>query len=131
MVWRVRLQPGSGEQAPRWLHLLIVPELQSETDWMMAARVPSDATHLYLDLDRRMKRRERFADHNPPPPLLPIVLYNGDGEWDVPVRYFDLRRPRAQRSLPGPGAQAPLAGVPCPDLRCMQGRRRSTCLHCA
>ena len=54
---------------------------------------------------------ERFGDRHPPPPLLPIVLYNGDAEWDAPMRYFDLRRPRGGRALPGPGAE----GVRCPE----------------
>ena len=116
MVWRVQLEPRDGEPDPRWLHLLILLEFQSDTDWMMAARVLNYATHLYLDLDRRMRRGERFGDANPPPPILPIVLYNGEGEWEAPVRYFDLRRPRAERSLPGEGKQASPAGLLCPEL---------------
>ena len=115
MVWRVQLQPRGDEPDPQWLHLLIVLEFQSETDWMMAARVLNYATHLYLDLDRRRPRGERFGDRHPPPPLLPIVLYNGDAEWDAPVRYFDLRRPRGERVLPDPE----LVGVRCPELRYM------------
>ena len=116
MVWRVQLAPRDGEPDPRWLHLLLLLEFQSDTDWMMAARVLNYATHLYLDLDRRMRRGERFGDANPPPPILPIVLYNGEGEWEAPVRYFDLRRPRAERSLPGPGAETSPAGLLCPEL---------------
>ena len=116
MVWRVRLEPRAGEPDPRWLHLLILLEFQSDTDWMMAARVLNYATHLYLDLDRRRERRERYGDRHPPPPILPIVLYNGEGEWEAPVRYFDLRRPGVERSRPGPGAEARPAGVLCPEL---------------
>ena len=55
----------------------------------------------------------------PPPPILHIVLYNGEGECEAPVRYFDLRRPRAERSRPGTGAQASPAGVLCPELSYM------------
>ena len=117
MVWRVQLQPRGDEPDPQWLHLLIVLEFQSETDWMMAARVLNYATHLYLDLDRRRPRGERFGERHPPPPLLPIVLYNGDAEWDAPVRYVDLRRPRGERVLSG--GETPRTGVLCPELRYM------------
>ena len=121
MVWRVQLCPGDGEcdQAPRWMHLLILLEFQSDTDWMMAARVLNYATHLYLDLDRRREPREKYGDRHPPPPILPIVLYNGEGEWEAPVRYLDLRRPRAERSRPGTVAQASPVGVLCPELSYM------------
>ena len=116
MVWRVQVQPRGDEPDPRWLHLLLLLEFQSDIDWMMAARVMNYATHLYLDLDRRRRRGERYGDRHPLPPLLPIVLYNGEGEWDAPVRYSDLGRPRAERLPSGAGAEASPSGVLCPEL---------------
>ena len=47
------------------------------------------------------------------------MLYNGDAEWDAPVRYVDLRRPRGERVLSGAGGETPRAGVLCPELRYM------------
>ena len=58
--------------------------------------------------------RRRFGDM-----VWRVQLRPGDGEWEAPVRYLDLRRPRAERSRPGTGAQAPLAGVLCPELSYM------------
>ena len=74
---------------PRWLHLLVMLEFQSRHDWMMAARVQSYAALLWLDLHRRTP----FGKTCPPPPLLPIVLYNGDVPWRAPLRMADLLRP--------------------------------------
>ena len=116
MVWRAQLRPRDGEQVSRWLHLLIVLEFQSETDWMMAVRVLNYATHLYLDINRRMQRREKFGDRNPLPPILAMVLYNGEREWDVPVRYFDLGRARVPRPPPAADPEALPSGFLCPDL---------------
>ena len=118
MVWRVQVQPWGDEPGPRWLHLLLLLESQSDPDWMMAAQVMSYATQLYLDLDLDLHRRrgERYGDHHPLPPLLPIVLYNGEGEWEAPVRYHDIRRPRAERSPSAADAEASPAGVLYPDL---------------
>ena len=93
MVWRVGLQPASAAddeaEEPHWLHILVMLEFQSRSDWMMAARVQSYATLLYLALHRE----KPFSASNPVPPVLPIVLYNGSSPWHAPLNLSALTRP--------------------------------------
>ena len=92
MAWRVALQPASADgehDEPHWLHILVMLEFQSRSDWMMAARVQSYATLLYLALHRE----KPFSASNPVPPVLPIVLYNGSSPWHAPLNLSALTRP--------------------------------------
>ncbi len=92
MAWRVALQPASSDdkdEEPHWLHVLVMLEFQSRSDWMMAARVQSYATLLYLALHRE----KPFSASNPVPPVLPIVLYNGSSPWHAPLSLSALTRP--------------------------------------
>ena len=73
----------------RWLYLIVLLEFQSAVDWMMAARVQDYATQIWLD----MHRRRPFRSDRAPPPILPVVLYNGETPWNAPTRVVDLCRP--------------------------------------
>lgn len=108
LVWKVRLSGPDGtntgrnqadRQSPsdRWLYLVVLLEFQSRVDWMMAARVQDYAAQLWLDLHRR----ESFGRDRAPPPILPVVVYNGDRPWNAPTRVLDLWSPD-QASGQGP-----------------------------
>ena len=70
-AWRLRTRRGSG-----WLHVLVMLEFQSTTDTAMALRVLEYTALLYNELLRNSK-----ATPDALPPVLPIVLYNGDAVW--------------------------------------------------
>lgn len=70
IVWRVKV---GGE----WLYLYLLLEFQSSVDKYMALRIMVYVGLLYQDL---LKRNEVLTDGRLPP-VLPIVLYNGDQRW--------------------------------------------------
>ena len=71
-AWRLRTRRASGG----WLHVLVMLEFQSTTDAAMALRVLEYTTLLYGELLRR-----GIAAPGALPPVLPVVLYNGDSPW--------------------------------------------------
>ena len=73
-VWRVRLRPADGRE--EWLYVLVLLEFQSTTDEIMALRVLQYTAMLYHEL-----LRSRVVKAGELPPVLPVVLYNGDAEW--------------------------------------------------
>ena len=73
-VWRVRLRPANGRE--EWLYVLVLLEFQSTTDEIMALRVLQYTAMLYHEL-----LRSRTVKAGELPPVLPVVLYNGDAEW--------------------------------------------------
>jgi predicted transposase/invertase (TIGR01784 family) len=72
VVWRVRL-------AGDWLYVYVLLEFQSSVDRYMALRVMTYVALLYQDLVRT-KRTTRSGRL---PPVLPIVLYNGEDPWSA------------------------------------------------
>ena len=70
VVWRVK---ADGE----WMYLYLLIEFQSSVDSWMAVRIMTYVGLLYQDLIRRgeVPGGKRL------PPVLPIVLYNGDAKW--------------------------------------------------
>jgi len=70
VVWRVRVE---GE----WVYLYILIEFQSTVDPFMAVRMMTYVGLLYQDLIRS----KDILPHRKLPPVLPIVLYNGDAKW--------------------------------------------------
>ena len=70
VVWRIR---AAGE----WVYLYILIEFQSTVDAWMAVRVMTYVGLLYQDLIRRSE----VLPNQRLPPVLPIVLYNGDARW--------------------------------------------------
>ena len=73
-VWRVELHAGDGRGD--YLYILVLLEFQSTTDETMALRVLEYTAMLYREL-----LREDSATPGRLPPVLPVVLYNGDSRW--------------------------------------------------
>ena len=79
VIWRVRW----GQD---WLYVYLLIEFQSTVDRYMAVRVLVYLGLLYQDL----VRTGQLATEGLLPPVLPIVLYNGNRRWDAPVDVTDL-----------------------------------------
>ena len=73
-AWRAGLRPGDGRGD--WLCVLVLLEFQSTTDAVMALRVLQYTAMLYQEL-----LRAGAATPGRLPPVLPVVLYNGDSAW--------------------------------------------------
>ena len=73
-AWRLRAR--SADHAGGWLNVLVMLEYQSTTDSAMALRVLEYTALLYGELLRAGSHRPGAL-----PPVLPIVLYNGDAPW--------------------------------------------------
>lgn len=70
VIWRVK---ADGE----WVYLYILIEFQSTVDPYMAVRIMTYTGLLYQDI---IRKKEALSNRMLPP-ILPIVLYNGDGKW--------------------------------------------------
>ena len=81
-VWRVRHRDA-------WLHVLILLEFQSRDDPDMALRILEYTTLLY----RELRRNRALESDGRRPPVLPVVLYNGDSPWRAAVEVGDLITP--------------------------------------
>ena len=79
-AWRLRTRGADG-----WLHVLVMLEFQSTTDAAMAQRVLEYTALLYGELLRRGKTKPGAL-----PPVLPVVLYNGDAAWKPATEMRDL-----------------------------------------
>ena len=80
-AWRLRTR-GTGDG---WLHVLVMLEFQSTTDAAMALRVMEYTALLYGEL-----LRHGVAKPGALPPVLPVVLYNGDAPWRPATEMRDL-----------------------------------------
>ena len=97
-VWRVRLRDG--DERGEWLYVLVLLEFQSTTDEIMALRVLEYTTMLYRELVRESREpgtargmpraRKGAAKPGRLPPVLPVVLYNGDAKWRAARDVMDL-----------------------------------------
>ncbi len=74
VVWRVRC-------GKEWTYLYLLFEFQSTVDRFMALRMLLYVALLWQDLIRR----KELVDDRLLPPVLPIVLYNGNERWTAPV----------------------------------------------
>ena len=81
-VWRLRRR---GE----WLYLLVLLEFQSTDEPRMALRILTYTSLLYQELVRNdaLDARGRL------PPVLPVVLYNGEARWKAAVEVGELIAP--------------------------------------
>lgn len=79
IIWRVRWGDG-------WLYVYLLLEFQSSEDKHMAVRIMSYLGLLYQDLIRQ----KAFAPSGKLPPVLPVVLYNGEERWTAAQNVADL-----------------------------------------
>ena len=82
LVWRVRFRK-------RWLYIYLLLEFQSSVDTFMAVRILSYTGLLYQDIIRT----QQLSPNNKLPPVLPIVLYNGEPRWQAAVELAELLEP--------------------------------------
>ena len=82
-VWRMRRRRGE------WLYLLVVLEFQSTAEPWMALRILTYTSLLYQEL----VRNDVLDAGGRLPPVLPIVLYNGDSRWKAAVEVGELIAP--------------------------------------
>jgi predicted transposase/invertase (TIGR01784 family) len=79
IIWRVRWGDS-------WLYVYLLLEFQSTVDRYMAVRIMAYVALLYQDLIRtgRVTATEQL------PPVLPVVLYNGERRWTAARDIADL-----------------------------------------
>ena len=90
LVWRAPFRDT-------WLYVVFLFEAQSKPDWRMPARILLETALVYDDLlarDPEVRRRRKL------PPVLPIVVYVGEGPWPWPTRMEDLLAGEARAILP-------------------------------
>ena len=78
VIWRVRLRE-------RWIYVYLLIEFQSTVDWTMAVRLLTYVGLLYQDLVQTQKIRDGRL-----PPVLPLVLYNGEPRWTAALSIEEL-----------------------------------------
>jgi len=86
MVWRVRWEGERTQGERRWLYVYLLLEFQSRVERFMAVRMLNYLSLLYLDL---VKQRE-LTESDKLPPVLPLVLYNGEQRWSAPRQVSEL-----------------------------------------
>jgi predicted transposase/invertase (TIGR01784 family) len=68
----------------RDIFIYILIEFQSTVNRFMAVRLLNYITNFYMDYLDSNNQVEKL------PPVFPILLYNGEREWDAPVKLSDL-----------------------------------------
>ena len=82
VIWRVKFQD-------QWLYLYLLLEFQSTVDHFMPVRILSYVSLLYQDL----QKSDQLPDNKKLPPVLPIVLYNGQRAWNAATSIAELLPP--------------------------------------
>ena len=79
-VWRLRAAGAAGADSADsgWAYALVLLEFQSGSDEIMALRITQYTTMLYHELLRGGSVKAGRL-----PPVLPVVLYNGDAKWSA------------------------------------------------
>jgi len=85
VVWRVRYGTGPED----WFYVFVLMELQSTVQRFMALRLWVYVALLYQHL---VKQRE-LTPTGLLPPVLPVVLYNGEAPWTAPQTLQELIQP--------------------------------------
>ena len=80
-VWRVRAKGADGG----WAYVLVLLEFQSSNDPTMALRVLEYTAMLYREL-----LRAKVVVPGQLPPVLPLLLYNGDSPWSAALDVREL-----------------------------------------
>ncbi len=79
LVWKLRLQSS-------WIYVYLMLEFQSRPDRLMALRMLVNQGLLYQALARTLPA----GGQGKLPPVLPVVLYNGEALWQAPLALEDL-----------------------------------------
>jgi predicted transposase/invertase (TIGR01784 family) len=82
LIWRIRW----GDE---WLYVYLLLEFQSFVDHFMAVRISGYLALLYQDIIRT----QNLNSQDLLPPVLPIVLYNGERRWQAPLQLDQLIHP--------------------------------------
>ena len=91
MVWRIQWLHRDD-----WMYLLFILEFQSSRHRFMPVRILTYTSLLYehlIDQDKMIRQRCRL------PPVLPIVWYSGENQWDSPISMAALRPPNLSATL--------------------------------
>jgi hypothetical protein len=80
LVWRIPRRDGGDA------YVMLLLEFQSTPDTWMALRMLVYAGLLW----QQLVREQRLMPDGRLPPILPVVLYNGDPRWGVPVELGEL-----------------------------------------
>ncbi len=80
MIWRIPGRDGGDA------YVMLLLEFQSTPDHWMALRMLVYAGLLW----QHLVREKRLLPDGRLPPILPVVLYNGDPRWQAPVELRDL-----------------------------------------
>jgi len=83
-IWRVPWKDPSGGD-PVWLYVYLLLEFQSDLDHSMPVRMLTYLGLLYQDLIRAKEVKPTAL-----PPVLPVVLYNGQKRWTAAVQFADM-----------------------------------------
>ena len=81
IIWRVSFRG-------RMVYLCLIVEFQSSPDRWIAGRLMAYIGLLYGDIVKRNEIVDGFF-----PPVLPIVLYSGEGRWTVPLSLEEMLHP--------------------------------------
>ena len=81
IIWRLKWRD-------EWVYIYIIIEFQSDEDEAMPIRIMSYLSLLYLNL--LANKNFGYGKNKKLPIVLPIVLYNGDSFWNVPLNVQDL-----------------------------------------
>ncbi len=93
VVWRLRYGPGKDD----WFFVYVLMELQSSAPRFMALRLWAYVALLY----QHLLKQKQLTPSRLLPPVLPIVLYNGEKPWTAPLSLADLIQPVKGLSRPG------------------------------
>ncbi len=89
VIWRVRYGPGKGE----WFYVFVLLELQSTAPRFMALRLLGYLLHLCEALLEHGKYLPARRPRRLLPPVLAVVLYNGEKPWTAPLSLAELFKP--------------------------------------
>jgi hypothetical protein len=89
IIWRVRYGPGKGD----WFFVFVLMELQSSPQRFMALRLLGYVVHLCEALLEHGKYLPARRPRRLLPPVLPVVLYNGEKPWTAPLSLAELFQP--------------------------------------
>ncbi|MFC3852871.1 Rpn family recombination-promoting nuclease/putative transposase [Salinispirillum marinum] len=80
-LWKIRWQDED-----RWLYVFLMLEFQSSVDPTMAVRIMTYLGLLYQELHKQ----NQLTPAGKLPPVLPLVLYNGERTWHAATDIADL-----------------------------------------